>query len=203
MRIIGLTGSIGMGKSTASQFFRQLGTPVFDADFAVHILYRGDAVPLIEAAFPGVTREGKVDRQELAARVLTDQGALKCLEAIVHPLVQGARAAFIADAKRANCRGVVLDIPLLFETAAEGSVDVVATVSAPEPIQADRVLSRPGMSEKKFGEIKSRQLPDAEKRRRSHAVIETGGTLDFVRRQVVDLSRALMGIEPRRTSDHA
>ena len=203
MRIIGLTGSIGMGKSTACEFFRQLGTPVFDADLAVHILYRGDAVPLIEAAFPGVTRERKVDRQELAARVLADLDALRRLEAIVHPLVHGARADFLADARRANCRVVVLDIPLLFETAAQGSVDVVATVSAPETIQADRVLRRPGMTERKFGEIKSRQLPDAEKRRHSHAVIETGGTLDFVRRQVVDLSRALMGIEPRRTSDHA
>ena len=203
MRIVGLTGSIGMGKSTACEFFRKLGTPVFDADLAVHILYVGEAVPLIEAAFPGTTLGGKVDRQELAARVLADQAALEILESIVHPLVHVARAGFLAEAKRANCVGVVLDIPLLFETAAQGSVDVVATVSAPESIQADRVLRRSGMTEKKFGEIKSRQWPDAEKRRRSHAVIETGGTLDFVRRQVVDLNRSLMSVEPRRGSKHA
>lgn len=193
MMIVGLTGSIGMGKSTTSAFFREAGIPVHDADAAVHRLYAGDAVAPIEAAFPGVTVDGRVDRARLGAVVLKDAEALKRLEAIIHPLVGGAEKAFRDAARARGHTMVVLDIPLLLETGGERRVDAVAVVSAPAAIQRDRVMARPGMTADKLEAILARQMPDAEKRRRAHFVIESGFGLDAARRQVSDLIRALAG----------
>ncbi|MBX9992566.1 dephospho-CoA kinase [Phreatobacter oligotrophus] len=193
MFVLGLTGSIGMGKSTTSAFFREAGIPVHDADAAVHRLYAGDAVAPIEAAFPGVTVDGRVDRARLGAVVLKDAEALKRLEAIIHPLVGGAEKAFRDAARARGHTMVVLDIPLLLETGGERRVDAVAVVSAPAAIQRDRVMARPGMTADKLEAILARQMPDAEKRRRAHFVIESGFGLDAARRQVSDLIRALAG----------
>jgi dephospho-CoA kinase len=193
MFVLGLTGSIGMGKSTTSAFFREAGIPVHDADAAVHRLYAGDAVAPIEAAFPGVTVDGRVDRARLGAVVLKDAEALKRLETIIHPLVGGAEKAFRDAARARGHTMVVLDIPLLLETGGERRVDAVAVVSAPAATQRDRVMARPGMTADKLEAILARQMPDAEKRRRAHFVIESGFGLDAARRQVSDLIRALAG----------
>ncbi|RYB03734.1 dephospho-CoA kinase [Lichenibacterium ramalinae] len=191
MVILGLTGSIGMGKSTTAAMFRDAGVPVFDADAAVHALYRGVAVAPIEAAFPGVVRDGAVDRELLRQRVLDDAAVLRRLEAIVHPLVQGERAAFLDAARRAGAELVVLDIPLLFETGGEAAVDAVAVVTAPEPVQKARVLARPGMTEARLSAIVKQQLPDAEKRARARFVIDTGAGLAAARAQVLAVIAAL------------
>jgi len=193
MFVLGLTGSIGMGKSTTSAFFREAGIPVHDADLAVHRLYAGAAVAPIEAAFPGVTVDGRVDRARLGAVVLKDADALKRLESIIHPLVGGAEKTFRDAARARGHTMVVLDIPLLLETGGERRVDAVAVVSAPAATQRDRVMARPGMTADKLEAILARQMPDAEKRRRAHFVIESGFGLDFARRQVGDLIRALAG----------
>ena len=191
MIIIGLTGSIGMGKSATSQHFRGLGVAVHDSDAAVHRLYSGHAAALVEARFPGSARDGAVDRVLLAARVLGDTVAIRDLEAIIHPLVAADRDAFTAAARRKGARCVVLDIPLLFETGAEAMVDVIAVASAPFSVQSQRVLARPGMTAEKFRQIVLRQLPDAEKRRRAHVVIATNRSLADAARQVEGLLRAL------------
>ncbi len=193
MFVLGLTGSIGMGKSTTSAFFREAGIPVHDADAAVHKLYATDAVPPIEAAFPGVTVDGRVDRTRLGAVVLKDAEALKRLEAIIHPLVGAAEKAFRDAARARGHTLVVLDIPLLLETGGERRVDAVAVVSAPAAVQRDRVMARPGMTAEKLEAILARQMPDAEKRRRAHFVIESSFGVDAARRQVGDLIRALAG----------
>lgn len=184
MLVLGLTGSIGMGKSTTAQMFRDEGVPVYDADAEVHALYRGAAVAPIETAFPGVTDSGAIDRQKLRERVLGDPEALKRLETIVHPLVGEARDAFLRAAKKRGELVVVLDIPLLFEVGADRMVDRVLVVSAPESVQKDRVLARPGMTEAQFSAIVDKQVPDAEKRRRADAVIDTGSGMDAARDQV-------------------
>jgi dephospho-CoA kinase len=181
MKIIGLTGSIGMGKSAAAQMLREDGVPVFDADAAVHALYRGVAAPLVEAAFPGTTRDGVVDRAALATQVLDRPEALRRLEAIVHPLVAAARATFLTEAEQANHGLVVLDIPLLYETGGEGGVDAVLVVSAPEAVQKARVLARPGMTPEKLAAILAKQMPDSEKRRRADVVIGTGDGFETTR----------------------
>jgi dephospho-CoA kinase len=188
---IGLTGSIGMGKSTTAQMFREAGAPVLDSDQVVHDLYRGAAVAPIEAAFPGVTVDGVVDRGRLAARVLGDSAALARLEAIVHPLVWAARDAFLRDQEKKGARVVVYDVPLLFETGAEKSVDVVVVVSAPEDVQKARVLSRPGMTEEKFAAIVGKQTPDSQKRARADFVVRTDLGLDAARAQVQEILREL------------
>ena len=193
MFVLGLTGSIGMGKSTTSAFFREAGIPVHDADAAVHRLYAGAAVAPIAAAFPGTVVDGRVDRTRLSAVVLKDGAAMKRLEAIVHPLVGEAERQFRAAARARGCSLVVLDIPLLLETGGERRVDAVAVVSAPAAIQRARVLARPGMSEEKLDAILARQVPDAEKRRRAHFVIESGFGLESAGRQVSDIIRALAG----------
>ncbi len=193
MRVIGLTGSIGSGKSTTAGFFREAGIPVHDADAAVHRLYAGAAVPAIEAAFPGVAASGVVDRGELARRVLGSAEAMKRLEAIVHPLVAADRDAFMADAARRGAGLVVLDVPLLFETGGERDCDMVVVASCPADVRRARVLARPGMSVEKYEAILAKQLPDAEKRARAHVVIETGCGFDAARRQVADLVRAFAG----------
>lgn len=193
MFVLGLTGSIGMGKSTTSAFFREAGIPVHDADAAVHRLYSGAAVAPIAAIFPDAVVDGRVDRTKLAAVVLKDGAAMKRLEAIVHPLVGEAERQFRCRAQASGQSLAVLDIPLLLETGGERRVDAVAVVSAPAAIQRARVLARPGMTEDKLAAILARQLPDAEKRRRAHFVIESGLGLDAARRQVEDIVRALAG----------
>jgi dephospho-CoA kinase len=184
MLVLGLTGSVGMGKSTTAGFFVEAGVPVHDADAAVHRLYAGEAVPLIEAAFPGTTSDGTVDRTLLARRVLGDPAALKRLEAIVHPLVQASERRFLADAEARGDKVVVLDIPLLFETAGEQRVDAVVVVSAPAEVQRKRVMERPGMTAEKFDAILAQQMPDAEKRRRADFVVDTSQGFEAARAQV-------------------
>lgn len=193
MWILGLTGSIGMGKSATAAMFRDMGVPVHDADAAVHLLYAGAAVAPVEAAFPGVTRDGAIDRPALSARVLNDAAAMARLEAIVHPLVRAEENKFLDAARRAGARLAVLDIPLLFETGGDRRVDAVAVVSAPIAVQRARVLDRPGMTEARFEAILAKQMPDAEKRRRAHFVIDTGRGFEAARHQVKGVARALAG----------
>jgi len=188
---LGLTGSIGMGKSTTADMFRALGVLVHDADAAVHAIYTHEGVGPVEAAFPGVAVEGRIDRARLGPLVLNDGPAMKRLEAIVHPLVRAREAAFLEQAARDGTAIAVLDIPLLYETGAEGRVDAVVVVSAPETVQRARVLSRPGMTEAKFDAIAARQMPDSEKRRRADFVIDTGNGLEAARDQVAELLRQL------------
>ena len=189
MLILGLTGSIGMGKSTTAAMFEAEGVPVYDSDAAVHALYAagGAAVAPVEAAFPGVVTDGAIDRAKLSARVVGDPEALAKLEAIVHPLVGAHRIGFFEKAQADGHQIVALDIPLLFETGGQKSVDKVVVVSAAPEIQRARVLARPEMTPEKFEAILARQLPDAEKRARADFVIDTGQGLDHAREQVRDL----------------
>ena len=184
---IGLTGSIGMGKSTSAKLFAEAGIPVNDSDAVVHDLYSGEAVPLVEAAFPGTTSDGKVDRQELSRRLAGDPSGFKRIEAIVHPLVRERERRFVERQTEAGADMIVLDIPLLFETGADKRVDKIAVVSCDPQIQRERVLARPGMTEEKFNMILSRQTPDAEKRARADYVIDTGGSIDAARHQVQEI----------------
>ncbi|MER8528311.1 dephospho-CoA kinase [Mesorhizobium sp. M0814] len=184
MIVLGLTGSIGMGKSTAAKMFAEAGVPVHDSDEAVHRLYADQAAPMVEAAFPGTTRSGAVDRTKLAERVLGDAAALKRLEAIIHPLVRADADAFLAENRAAGAPLAVLDIPLLFETGGRDRVDKVVVVTAPPEVQRARVLARPGMNEEKFASILARQVADAEKRRRADFVIDTGQGFDAARAAV-------------------
>jgi dephospho-CoA kinase len=181
-----------MGKSTVAAMFRAAGVPVFDADRVVHELYAGEAAPLIEAAFPGTAREGTVDRAALRARVLGDDAAMEKLESIVHPLVRARELAFRERAAKAGMRRIVLDIPLLFETGGEDRVDAVAVVSAPAGVQQARLRER-GLDEAAIAALLARQVPDAEKRRQAHFVIDTGGAMEATRRAVGDVLRALAG----------
>jgi dephospho-CoA kinase len=191
MIILGLTGSIAMGKSTTAQFFAEAGAPVHDADAAVHRLYEGEAAAAIEAAFPGVTTEGKVDRARLAAQVIGDGAARRRLEAIVHPLVRRSEVKFLDEARARGAPVVVLDIPLLFETGGEERVDAVVVVSASPEVQRQRVLQRPGMTVEKFEALLAAQMPDAEKRRRADFVVDTGQGFDAARAQVQDILAAV------------
>jgi dephospho-CoA kinase len=184
MIVLGLTGSIGMGKSTVGDFFAESGVPVYDADAVVHRLYTGDAAPVIEAAFPGTTQDGTVDRARLAEHVVGDPAALKRLEAIVHPLVRRAEQQFLADAEAAAAPVAVLNIPLLFETGGAARCDAVVVVSAPAETQRARVMGRPGMTEEKFAGLLGKQMPDAEKRRRADFVVDTAQDFDSTRAQV-------------------
>jgi len=195
--ILCLTGSLGMGKSTAAKFFAAAGIPVHDADAVVHALYEGEAVPLIEQAFPGSTAGGKVDRNKLAAMVLNDDTALARLEAIVHPLVFASREKFLAEAQSQGASVVVLDVPLLFETGAERHCDAVVVVSAPPEVQRRRAFERPDMTEDKFTAIFSRQMPDAEKRRRADFVIDSSQSFDHARAQIRDILQSVAKM-PRR-----
>jgi dephospho-CoA kinase len=197
MLILGLTGSIGMGKSATANMFREAGVPVHDSDRAVHQLYEGEAVLAIEAAFPGTTAGGKVDREKLSAQVLGKPDAFKRLEAIVHPLVRQVSVRFLDEARARGARVVVLDIPLLFETRGEGRVDAVVVVSAPADVQRERVLGRPGMTEEKFAAILAKQVPDAEKRRRSHFIVDTSRSFDSARAQVRGILRSVAAIPGR------
>jgi dephospho-CoA kinase len=200
MVVIGLTGSIGMGKSTTAQFFAEAGVPVHDADLAVHRLYAGEVVPLIERSFPGTTGPGGVDRNKLAKCVLGDDAALRTLEQIVHPLVQREEARFLADAERAGEAVAVLDIPLLFETGADRRVDAVVVVTAPAEVQRARAFQRAEMTDAKFQALLARQLPDAEKRRRADFVVDTSGGFDSARAQVRAIVEAARTLPIRRRS---
>jgi len=189
MIVLGLTGSIGMGKSTTARMFVDEGVPVYDSDAAVHALYAsgGAAVAPVEAAFPGVVVDGAIDRTRLSAAVMGDSEALAVLESIVHPLVGAHRIGFFEDARARGADIVVLDVPLLYETGGDRKVDKVVVVSAPADVQRQRVLARPGMDPTKFEAILARQTPDAEKRARADFVIDTGRGLDAARDQVRDI----------------
>ena len=186
MKTIGLTGSIGMGKSTTAAMFRDAGIPVYDADQAVHDLYDvgGAAVGPVGEAFPGVVKEGRVDREELRQRVLGNPEALKRLNSIVHPLVGQDRGKFFKNVEEIGADMVVLDIPLLFETGGHANVDTVVVVSAPAEMQRERVLARPGMTPERLDAILAQQMADAEKRARAHYVVDTGRGLEAAREQV-------------------
>lgn len=199
MRIIGLTGSIGMGKSTTMQMFAELGVPVYDADAAVHAIYSGEAVPVVEAAFPGTTAGGKVDRQKLSERVLGNPEALKTLETIVHPMLGKHRAQFLETAEKSGAPVAVLDVPLLYETGGEKRVDTVVVVSAPADIQLARVLARENMTPEKLDAILARQMPDAEKRKRADFVVDTSSGLDPVRLRLRDILAEVVKMPVRRS----
>jgi dephospho-CoA kinase len=195
--ILCLTGSLGMGKSTAAKFFGEAGVPVHDSDAVVHALYEGDAVPLIEEAFPGSAPGGKVDRTKLATMVLNDHAALARLEAIVHPLVFASREKFLAEAKARGATVVVLDVPLLFETGAEQRCDAVVVVSAPAEVQRRRAFARPGMTEDKLIAILTKQVPDAEKRRRADFVVDSSQGFEHARAQIRDILQTIAKMPPR------
>jgi dephospho-CoA kinase len=197
MFVIGLTGSIAMGKTTTARLFADEGVPVHDADAAVHRLYEGAAAPLVEAAFPGTTRDGKVDRAALAAAVVGEPAALQRLEAIVHPLVREAEAAFLAKAEADGAAIAVLDIPLLFETGGEQRVDAVVVVSAPEPVQRARLVER-GVAAERLEALLQRQMPDAEKRRRADFVVDSGHGIEPARAQVRKILDAVAKMPRRR-----
>lgn len=199
MFVLGLTGSVGMGKSTTAQFIAEAGVPVFDSDAAVHRLYEGEAVEAMEQAFPGTTRDGKVDRKALAAKVLGDPTAMKRLEDFVHPMVHAAERRFLAQAAADGKNLAVLDIPLLFETGGEKRVDAVVVVSAPPEVQRERVLARPGMTKEKFDAILARQIPDDEKRRRADFVVDTSQGLEAARSQVRTILARVATMPKRRT----
>ena len=200
MIVLGLTGSIGMGKSTTAKMFAEAGVPVHDSDEAVHRLYSGAAAPLVEAAFPGTSVNGAIDRAALARQVIGNPEALKRLEEIVHPLVRADASDFLARHRAAGAPLVVLDIPLLFETGGRDRVDKVVVVTAPAEVQRQRVLARPGMTEEKFEAILNSQVPDAEKRAMADFVIDTSLGMDAARNAVAaiiaDLSGGKTGIAP-------
>jgi dephospho-CoA kinase len=199
MLILGLTGSIGMGKSTTATLFAEAGVPVYDADATVHMLYEGEAVPAIEAAFPGTTANGKVDRSKLSARVVHDPAAIKRLEQIVHPMLGASRQKFLDDAERSGAAVAVVDVPLLFETGGEKRVDAVVVVTTTPELQRQRILARDNMTSEKLDAILARQLPDAEKRRRADFVVDTSDGLDPVRQRIQDILNEAVKM-PRRRS---
>ncbi|MFZ0127557.1 MAG: dephospho-CoA kinase [Xanthobacteraceae bacterium] len=198
MLVLGLTGSIGMGKSTTARFFAEEGVPVLDADAVVHALYDGEAVAAIETAFPGTSKDGRIDREELSRRVVGDPAALKRLESIVHPLVRAAQARFLADAERSGAPVAVLDVPLLFETGGDQRVDAVVVVSAPADVQRARTLDRAGMTAEKFDALMQKQTPDAEKRRRADFIVDTSQSFDSARAQVRAILAAVRAIRGRK-----
>jgi dephospho-CoA kinase len=198
MRILGLTGSIGMGKSTTAKLFTEAGVPVYDADAAVHKIYEGEAAPAIEAAFPGTTVDGKVDRAKLSAKVVHDPAAIKQLEQIVHPMLGASRRKFLDDAERSGVPVVVMDIPLLFETGGEKRVDAVVVVSTDPATQRERILARGTMTNEALDAILARQLPDAEKRKRADFVVDTSHGLDPVRTAIRDILAEVVKMPQRR-----
>jgi dephospho-CoA kinase len=198
MLILGLTGSIGMGKSTTAKLFEEAGVPVYDADAMVHKLYEGEAAPAVEAAFPGTTSDGKVDRAKLSARVVEDPAAMQQLERIVHPMLGVSRKRFFEDAEASQAPVVVLDIPLLFETGGEKRVDAVVVVTTTPEIQRERVLARGTMDSARLDAIIARQTPDAEKRKRADFVVDTSEGLDPVRTQIAHILAEVVKMPQRR-----
>ncbi len=199
MIVLGLTGSIGMGKSTTAKLFAEAGVPVYDADATVHKIYEGEATPVIEAAFPGTTENGKVDRARLSARVLHDPAAIRQLEQIVHPIVRAYHQQFLDEAERSGAPVAVVDVPLLFETGGEKRVDAVVVVTTSPENQRERILARGTMTNEALDAILARQLPDAEKRRRADFVVDTSHGLDPVRARIRDIL-AQAAKMPRRRS---
>jgi dephospho-CoA kinase len=198
MLILGLTGSIGMGKSTTAKLFAEAGVPVYDADATVHKIYQGEAASAIEAAFPGTTVDGMVDRNKLSARVVHDPAAMTQLEQIVHPMLGASREKFLDDAERSGAPVAVVDVPLLFETGGEKRVDAVVVVTASPEVQRERILARDNMTGEKLDAILARQLPDAEKRERADIVEDTSHGLDPVRAQIRDILREVAKMPRRR-----
>jgi dephospho-CoA kinase len=199
MLILGLTGSIGMGKSTTAKLFAEAGVPVYDADAAVHKIYEGEAAPAIEAAFPGTTAGGKVDRVKLSAQVLHNPAAIKQLEQIVHPMLGASRQKFLDDAERSGAPVALVDVPLLFETGGEKRVDAVVVVTTSPEAQRERILARDNMTGEKLDAILARQLPDAEKRKRADFVVDTSHGLDPVRARIRDILAEVVKMPRRRT----
>jgi dephospho-CoA kinase len=199
MRILGLTGSIGMGKSTTAKLFMEAGVPVYDADAAVHKIYEGEAAPAVEAAFPGTTVNGKVDRAKLSAKVVRDPAAIKQLEQIVHPMLGASRQKFLAEAEQSGAPVVVMDIPLLFETGGEKRVDAVVVVTTSPESQRERILARGTMTHEALDAILARQLPDPEKRKRADFVVDTSHGLDPVRARIRDILAEVAKMPQRRT----
>jgi dephospho-CoA kinase len=199
MIILGLTGSIGMGKSATAKLFAEAGVPVYDADATVHMIYEGKAVPAIEAAFPGTTSGGKVDRGKLSAQVVHDPAAIRRLEQIVHPMLRSHHQEFLDDAERAGAPVVVMDVPLLFETGGEKRVDAVVVVTTPPEVQRQRILARGNMTAEKLDAILARQLPDAEKRQRADFVVDTSHGLDPVRARIRDILDEAVKMPQRRS----
>jgi dephospho-CoA kinase len=199
MLILGLTGSIGMGKSTTAKLFAEAGVPVYDADAAVHKIYEGEAAPAVEAAFPGTTVDGKVDRVRLSQRVLNDPAAIRQLEQIVHPMLGTSRKKFLDDAERSGAPVALVDVPLLFETGGEKRVDAVVVVTTTPEAQRERILARDNMTSEKLDAILARQLPDAEKRKRADFVVDTSHGLDPVRAAIRDILAKIVKMPQRRT----
>jgi dephospho-CoA kinase len=199
MIIVGLTGSIGMGKSTTAKLFAEAGVPVYDADATVHRLYEGEAAPAIEAAFPGTTANGKVDRNKLSAQVVHDPAAMKRLESIVHPMLGASRQKFLLDAEQSGAPVAVVDVPLLFETGGEKRVDAVVVVTTTPEIQRERILARDNMTGEKLDAILARQLPDAEKRARADFVVDTSDGLEPVRTRIRDILQQAAKMPQRRS----
>jgi dephospho-CoA kinase len=187
MIILGLTGSIGMGKSATAKLFAEAGVPVYDADATVHMVYEGEAAPAIEAAFPGTTVDGRVDRAKLSAKVVHDAAAMKRLEQIVHPMLRAYHQKFLDDAERSGAPVAVVDVPLLFETGGEKRVDAVVVVTTSPEVQRQRILARDNMTGEKLDAILARQLPDAEKRKRADFIVDTSHGLDPVRARIRDI----------------
>ncbi|MFZ0809646.1 dephospho-CoA kinase [Bradyrhizobium sp.] len=196
MIVLGLTGSIGMGKSTTATLFAEAGVPVYDADAAVHRLYESEAAPAIEAAFPGTTAQGKVDRNKLSARVVHDSAAMRKLEEIVHPMLGASRQKFLNDAEQSGAPVAVVDVPLLFETGGEKRVDAVVVVTTTAELQRERILTRSNMTEEKLAALLARQMPDAEKRKRAHFVVDTSHGLDPVRARIKDILAEAVKLKP-------
>ncbi len=199
MIVLGLTGSIGMGKSTTAKLFAEAGVPVYDADAAVHALYEGEAAPAIEAAFPGTTVDGRVDRNRLSARVVHDPAAMKQLEDIVHPMLGASRQKFLQAAEQSGAPVAVVDVPLLFETAGEKRVDAVVVVTTTAEVQRERILARPNMTDEKLDAILARQMPDAEKRRRANFIVDTSHGVEPVRARIRDILDQAARMTPRRS----
>jgi dephospho-CoA kinase len=199
MMILGLTGSIGMGKSTTAKLFAEAGVPVYDADATVHRVYEGEAVPAIEAAFPGTTSDGKVDRAKLSATVVHDPAAIQRLEQIVHPMLRSYHQKFLQDAEQAGAPVVVMDVPLLFETGGEKRVDAVVVVTTAPEVQRERILARGTMTAETLDAILARQTPDAEKRRRADFVVDTSHGLDPVRVRIRDILAEVVKMPQRRS----
>lgn len=199
MLLLGLTGSIGMGKSTTAKLFEEAGVPVYDADATVHKIYEGEAVPAVEAAFPGSTANGKVDRQKLSAMVVNNAEAMKRLEGIVHPMLRSHQQKFLSDAEKAGAPVAVLDVPLLFETGGEKRVDAVVVVTTAPEIQRERILARENMTPDKLDAILARQLPDGEKRKRADFVVDTSHGLDPVRLRIREILDQVVKMPQRRS----
>lgn len=199
MLLLGLTGSIGMGKSTTAKLFEEAGVPVYDADATVHKVYEGEAVPAVEAAFPGSTAGGKVDRQKLSVMVVNNAEAMKLLETIVHPMLRSHQLKFLSDAEKSGAPVAVLDVPLLYETGGEARVDAVVVVTTTPEIQRERILARDNMTPDKLDAILARQLPDAEKRKRADFVVDTSHGLEPVRQRIREILGEVVKMPKRRS----